>query len=143
MLNAEKNALRQNAEQELLQIRDKELSYFVANFSSFATQSSLIGGFTLSALTAFNPDDYDVRIPFSVSILFDELQAFLSPSSFFPVCSSGFCLRKEFLPPQLHSLPDLLHVLHLDLHLHHCLGSWPGLARRGGQYGEGCGRDDQ
>lgn len=50
MLRAEQLALIQEANQQLLAIRQQEMQYYVNTFSSFGTQGSLIAGFTLGTL---------------------------------------------------------------------------------------------
>jgi hypothetical protein len=50
MLRAEQVALEQAAYQQLLQIREKELNYYVNNYTSIGTQAALLSGFIISAL---------------------------------------------------------------------------------------------
>ena len=51
MLAADKAALETELKRKALEIQDKELNFFVTNFSSIATQGALLGGFSFSALT--------------------------------------------------------------------------------------------
>jgi len=60
MLRAEQLALIQEANQQLLAIRAAEMDYYVAAFSSFGTQASLIAGFTLGTLTGLDVASYSV-----------------------------------------------------------------------------------
>ena len=62
MLRAEQIAVENQARQQLLQIREKELNYFVGNFSSFGTQAALIAGFSLSSITSINTEEFQVCI---------------------------------------------------------------------------------
>jgi hypothetical protein len=55
MLSAEHYALEHRQVQALLDLRQREVSYMTERFSSIATQSSLIGGFVVTALTAVQP----------------------------------------------------------------------------------------
>lgn len=61
MLRAEQLALIQEANQQLLAIRQQEMQYYVNTFSSFGTQGSLIAGFTLGALVGLDVRDFDVH----------------------------------------------------------------------------------
>jgi hypothetical protein len=51
MLAADKAALESELKRRALEIQDKELNFFVNNLNSIATQSSLLAGFSFSALT--------------------------------------------------------------------------------------------
>ena len=51
MLKAEQSALVQEANQQLIAIRQAELDYFQNFYGIFGTQSALIAGFVVSALT--------------------------------------------------------------------------------------------
>ena len=44
MLAADKAALETELKRKALEIQDKELNFFVTNFSSIATQGALLGG---------------------------------------------------------------------------------------------------
>mmetsp|Transcript_27981 Transcript_27981/g.47271 ORF Transcript_27981/g.47271 Transcript_27981/m.47271 type:complete len:408 (+) Transcript_27981:107-1330(+) len=61
MLRAEQLALIQEANQQLLAIRQQEMQYYVNTFSSFGTQGSLIAGFTLGALVGLDVRDFEVH----------------------------------------------------------------------------------
>ena len=68
MLRAEQIALEQAAYQQLLQIREKELNYYVNNYNTFGTQAALLAGFTLSALTEISYEGtLDLGLPFHIS----------------------------------------------------------------------------
>ena len=54
MLAADKAALETELKRRALEIQDKELNFFVNNLNSVATQSSLLAGFSFSALTLTN-----------------------------------------------------------------------------------------
>ena len=59
MLSAEHYALEHRQVQALLDLRQREVSYMTDRFSSIGTQSSLIGGFVVTALTAVQPGSDD------------------------------------------------------------------------------------
>mmetsp|Transcript_15107 Transcript_15107/g.22725 ORF Transcript_15107/g.22725 Transcript_15107/m.22725 type:complete len:406 (+) Transcript_15107:142-1359(+) len=61
MLRAEQLALIQEANQQLLAIRQQEMNYYVTTFSSFGTQAALIAGFTLGALTGLDVEAFTVN----------------------------------------------------------------------------------
>jgi hypothetical protein len=54
MLAADKAALESDLRKRAIEIQDKELTYFVNNFNSVASQSALLAGFSFSALTLTN-----------------------------------------------------------------------------------------
>ena len=65
MLRAEQLALIQEANQQLLAIRQQEMEYYTNTFASFGTQGSLLAGFTLGALTGLDMRDFDQGIGLS------------------------------------------------------------------------------
>src|SRR5690554_4065352 len=69
MLRADHVALEQAAYQQLLQIREKELNYFVENYASIGTQAALLAGFTVSALVELSDVPHGwVTVIFHLSI---------------------------------------------------------------------------
>jgi len=60
MLQAERFALERRAKRDLLAIKEKELQFYTTNFASFSTQSVLLVGFSVSAVTTLLITEYDV-----------------------------------------------------------------------------------
>ena len=56
MQRAEQELLLQNSNQEVLAIRQQELTYFSTFFNSFSLQAALLAGFVLNSL---NDNEYD------------------------------------------------------------------------------------
>lgn len=59
MLAAEKAQLRTSLAVEQLQLRDKELNYYLNTMSSVSTQATLLAGFAFAQLTGYEYDDPD------------------------------------------------------------------------------------
>ena len=59
MLAAEKAQLRTSLAVESLQLRDKELNYYLNTMSSVSTQATLLAGFAFAQLTGYEYDEPD------------------------------------------------------------------------------------
>jgi hypothetical protein len=51
MLAADKAALETELQKKALEIQDKELTFYVSNFATIATEGALLAGFSFSGLT--------------------------------------------------------------------------------------------
>jgi len=59
MLAADKDRLIANVKQTALQLRQKELEYYVERYSNLATQASIIAGFAFDGLVELDPSETD------------------------------------------------------------------------------------
>ena len=89
MLSAEHYALEHRAVQQLLDIRQREVSYMTERFNSIGTQSSLIGGFVVAQLTAVQPGGDD-------NTLYSVKQIFWGSSALSLACSVHCILNSTF-----------------------------------------------
>ena len=55
MLAADKDRLIANVKQNALQLRQRELEYYVERYSNLATQASIIAGFAFDGLVELDP----------------------------------------------------------------------------------------
>ena len=90
MLSAEHYALEHRAIQALLDIRQREVDYMTQRFGSIGTQSALIGGFVVSALTGIQPGGDE-------NTLTGVKQAFWATSALSLACSVHCILNSTFV----------------------------------------------
>ena len=99
MLRAEQLALIQQANQQLLNIRELELNYFCQAFQNLGTISSLLAGFSLAAITSLDAVSFECsevwRAGFWISVAIcmgSSLHCVLT-ASFTTIFGSGLALR--------------------------------------------------
>ena len=99
MLRAEQLALIQQANQQLLTIRELELDYYTTAFSNLGTICSFIAGFSINALTSLAPMQYNCaefwRTLYAICLITcisSALHCSLS-TSFAGIFGSGLALR--------------------------------------------------
>ena len=92
MIKAEQALLLQAANQQVIKIRNAELTYYTTVFESFNTQCALIAGFVLQALTNLNLEQAEKNKIVSIaSIIFWISSAVAIATSLHCVLTTTLC----------------------------------------------------